>query len=222
MIGDMFGNMLGRKPGAIGCSDSERLSHEIADSVPVMIWMSGPEQSCNYFNKCWLEFTGHNLQEEMGDGWLDAVHPDDRKQCWRLHHQALEEHREFSIVHRLRRSDGEYRWVLNHGTPRFDLQARFSGFTGSCQDITEQKRMETLSLAETRFRALFDSDLIPLCFWHENGRIIDANDAYLELTGCSRDDLAAGRLRCERLAASEDARRTKGITNSEMAGAYRS
>jgi PAS domain S-box-containing protein len=200
MIGDIFGNMLDHEPGESGFSESEKLSHEIADSAPVMIWMSAPDQSCIYFNKSWLDFTGQTLEHELGDGWIGGVHPDDRALCLKNHQPALNGAREFSMTYRLRRYDGEYRWILNRVAPRVDLQGRSAGFIGSCCDVTEQKQVEeALKVGEGKFRALFDSNLIPLCFWQEDGRVADANDAYLQLTGYSREDLNAGRLRCDQL-----------------------
>src|SRR5262245_45721264 len=142
MIGDIFGNMLDRKPGASGFGESEKLSHEIADAAPVMIWMSTPDQSCVYFNKSWLDFTGQTLEHELGDGWIDGVHPDDRAPCLKNHGVAVDGAHEFSMTYRLRRYDGEYRWILNRVAPRFDSQGRSAGFIGSCHDITEQKLVE--------------------------------------------------------------------------------
>src|SRR5262245_15333791 len=109
MIGDIFGNMVDRKPGASGFYESEKLSHEIAYSAPVMSWMSAPYQSCIYFNKSWLDFTGQTLEHELGDGWIDGVHPEDRPTCLKSQHLVMDGARESSMTYRLRRFDGEYR-----------------------------------------------------------------------------------------------------------------
>jgi PAS domain S-box-containing protein len=117
------------------------LFHELADNAPVMIWRSSTDQMCDYFNRPWLEFTGRNLAQELGIGWVDGVHIEDVERCLTTYRGAFEERKEFSMEYRLRRFDGAYRWVLDNGKP-FDREGSFAGYFGSCIDIHERKEIE--------------------------------------------------------------------------------
>nr|MBS0020589.1 PAS domain S-box protein [Gammaproteobacteria bacterium] len=120
----------------------EQHFHRMVDSLPEMIWMSGTDALCVYFNKQWLEFTGKRMQEELGDAWLENVHTDDRDQCIEIYRAAFVARRHFTMEYRLRRYDGQYRWVLDSGRPWYDADAKFAGFIGSAIDITERKQAE--------------------------------------------------------------------------------
>lgn len=121
---------------------SEEQFRNLADTAPVLIWMSGPNKLCTYVNKGWLDFTGRTMEEEKGDGWAESVHPDDRARCLETFNYAFEHLEKFKIEYRLRRADGEYRWVLDCGTPRLSHDGKFIGFIGSCIDITDRKQAE--------------------------------------------------------------------------------
>ncbi len=121
--------------------ESEERFRTIADSAPVMIWMSGLDKLCNFFNKPWLEFTGRNMEQELGNGWADGVHPEDLDQCLATYVSSFNARHSFRMEYRLRRADGEYRWVLDHGTP-FYREGEFAGYIGSCVDVTWHKRNE--------------------------------------------------------------------------------
>ena len=122
--------------------ESEQRFRLVANSAPVMIWMSGIDKMCNYFNQTWLEFTGRTLEAELGDGWAEGVHPEDLKTCLATYADAFDRRKAFSMEYRLRRHDGEYRWVFDTGVPRFSTSGYFSGFIGSCLDVTERKLAE--------------------------------------------------------------------------------
>jgi PAS domain S-box-containing protein len=122
--------------------ESEERFRLVANTAPVMIWMSGTDRKCNYFNQPWLDFTGRPLQAELGDGWAEGVHPDDSSRCLRSYTEAFDRRESFELQYRLRRHDGEYRWVLDKGVPRFDPDGTFAGYIGSCIDITERKLAE--------------------------------------------------------------------------------
>jgi PAS domain S-box-containing protein len=115
---------------------------ELADNAPVMIWRAGPDQLCDFFNKPWLDFTGRTLDQEVGNGWVEGVHPDDRERCLATFVDAFDRRSEFSMDYRLRRHDGEYRWVLDNGKPFYRGNGGFAGYFGSCIDITERKIAE--------------------------------------------------------------------------------
>jgi PAS domain S-box-containing protein len=127
----------------LGRANSPTLEQEfrsLADSAPVMIWMSGPDKKCIFVSRQWLEFTGARLEDALGDGWPQFVHPDDRDGLLSAFHDAFEEKHEFAHEYRVRHKDGGYRWVRDRGSPRYNGQNQFLGFTGSVWDLSEQKR----------------------------------------------------------------------------------
>ena len=117
--------------------ESEVRFRTVADSAPVLIWMSGVDKLCTFFNKGWLEFTGRKLEEELGNGWAEGVHPDDLQRCLKTYVEAFDAREPFVMQYRLRRHDGEYRWLKDDGVPRYDAEKNFTGYIGSCLDITE-------------------------------------------------------------------------------------
>jgi len=133
--------------------ESDERFRIMADTAPVMIWMSGRDKRCIFFNKGWLDFTGRALEQELGDGWAEGVHQDDLKGCVAAYETAFDAREEFKIEYRLRRADGEYRWLLDHGTPRSLPGGGFVGYIGACIDITDRKRAEeALARSESALR----------------------------------------------------------------------
>jgi len=122
--------------------ESEQRFRTMADATPIMIWGSGTDNRCNYFNKQWLDFTGRTIEEEMGNGWSEGVHPDDLKGCLDTYIAAFDARKPFLIEYRLRQRDGEFRWVMDTGVPRYAPDGTFWGYIGSCLDITERKLAE--------------------------------------------------------------------------------
>ena len=126
--------------------ESEERFRLVANSAPVMIWMSDLDKLRVYFNKPWLAFTGRSLQAELGNGWAEGVHPDDFQRCLKTYQGAFDRREPFQMEYRLRRHDGEYRWISDQGVPRYDPDGSFAGYIGSGIDITERKLAEeTLS-----------------------------------------------------------------------------
>jgi PAS domain S-box-containing protein len=121
--------------------ESEARFQEMADTAPVMIWLTGTDGVCSYFNKPWLEFTGRSLEQEVGLGWIEAVHPDDVQGCFDGFLPAFHARKPFRMQYRLRRADGEYRWVIESGIPRY-AGGEFAGYIGSNIDITDIKSAE--------------------------------------------------------------------------------
>ncbi len=122
--------------------ESEQRFRLMADSAPVLIWLAGTDKLCYYFNKVWLDFTGRSLEQEQGNGWAEGVHPDDYHRCLDTYIQAFDRQLGFSMEYRLRRYDGEYRWLIDTGRPRYADNHIFVGYIGSCVDITERKQTE--------------------------------------------------------------------------------
>jgi PAS domain S-box-containing protein len=117
--------------------------------------MSGRDALCTFFNQTWLDFTGRTLEQEWGVGWAEGVHPEDFQRCMDTYIAAFGERRVFEMEYRLRRADGEYRWVLDRGTPRYAAGGRFAGYIGSCIDITDRKHAESQLRAAVRARDEF-------------------------------------------------------------------
>jgi PAS domain S-box-containing protein len=148
--------------GNIRSMDSGHRFHELADAAPVLIWRAGPDRYCNYFNVPWLKFTGRSMDSQLGEGWLEGVHPEDRERCLSTFATAFENRQEFSMDFRLKRHDGVYRWVLDTGRPFFLADGVFGGFLGSCVDITDRKEAEVnaaRALADAR-RAIRQRDVL--------------------------------------------------------------
>jgi PAS domain S-box-containing protein len=122
--------------------ESEMRFRVVADAAPVMIWMSDTDKQGTFFNKGWLEFTGRSLDQELGEGWLKGVHPEDLAHCLDVCGAAFGRREPFTVEYRLRRKDGEYRWLIDTGTPRFESDGTFLGYIGSCIDITARKQAE--------------------------------------------------------------------------------
>jgi PAS domain S-box-containing protein len=122
--------------------ESEARFQEMADTAPVLIWMTGTDGLCNYFNKPWLEFTGRSMDQEVGLGWIEGVHPDDIQGCFDGFLPAFHAQKPFRMEYRLRRADGEYRWVIESGIPRYTGAGDFAGYIGSNIDITDLKRAQ--------------------------------------------------------------------------------
>src|SRR5213080_285255 len=117
--------------------ESEARFRTVADAAPVLIWMSGIDKLYTFFNKPWLEFTGRSLEQELGNGWAEGVHPDDLQKCLKIYTEAFDARKAFVMQYRLRRYDGQYRWISDQGVARYDSNGKFSGYIGSCVDITD-------------------------------------------------------------------------------------
>lgn len=164
--------------------ESEARFRTMADSAPVLIWISRPDKFFHYFNKGWLEFTGRTMEQEIGNGWIANVHPEDFQCCFETYVTCFDARQEFTVEYRLRRFDGEYRWLLDHGVPLYDEQDTFLGYIGSCIDITQRKLAETdLRIASTAFEsqesmAITDKDQV----------ILRVNQAFVRVTGYSVEE----------------------------------
>ena len=142
LLGEILCNALARQKAEESLRESENRFRTMADSAPILIWMSGTNALCEYFNKSWLEFTGRTLEQELGNGWAEGVHEEDLDRCLKVYLESFNARQQFTMEYRLRRRDGEYRWVLDNGVPRFESDGAFVGYIGSCIDITEQKKVE--------------------------------------------------------------------------------
>jgi PAS domain S-box-containing protein len=126
--------------------ETEARFRNMADTAPVMIWVTGPQKLCEFISKGWLDFTGRTQQQELGYGWVDSIHPEDHQHSLETYCHAFDARQGFEIEYRLRRHDGQYRWVLDRGVPRYDTDGEFAGYVGTATDITELKRVEKAGL----------------------------------------------------------------------------
>ncbi|HNF24064.1 MAG TPA: MASE1 domain-containing protein, partial [Leptospiraceae bacterium] len=138
--------------------ETENRFFTAANSAPVMIWISGLDKKCTWFNDTWLKFSGRKMEQEIGDGWAEQVHPDDFQNCLDTYVHHFDRREAFSMIYRLKRFDGEWRFILDNGVPRTDENGTFAGFIGSCIDITERLKTENaLRESEEKFRTLVNS-----------------------------------------------------------------
>ena len=136
----------------------DELFQLVADSLPLLVWISGVDKRCTYFNKAWLDFTGRPIEREIGDGWADGVHAADLPQCLDTYSRAFDRREPFIMEYRLRRHDGEYRWVLDNAAPLFDPDGSFAGYIGTCFDVTEFRRADAeRNVANDRLRLAMES-----------------------------------------------------------------
>jgi PAS domain S-box-containing protein len=119
-------------------ASSERRFRELLDASPVMVWMSGTDALCTFFNHAWLEFRGRALGEELGNGWAEGLHPDDRDLCLETYLKAFSARAPFRVQYRVQRAGGEYRWIENSGSPLIE-DTVFVGFMGTALDISDRR-----------------------------------------------------------------------------------
>jgi len=142
----------------LALKESELHFRTLANSGQALIWTSGTDKKCDYFNLPWLRFTGRKFEQELGDGWTEGIHPSDFDYCLRTYVSSFDKREPFNMIYRMLRHDGRYRWIQDNGSPRYDLDGRFIGYIGHCLDITEQiDTQEAL-----RKRAAIDSALAEL------------------------------------------------------------
>jgi two-component system, LuxR family, sensor kinase FixL len=180
-----------RKQAEEALRESEERFHNMADSAPVMIWMSGTDKRCTFFNKGWLDFTGRTLEQELGNGWAEGgVHREDFDRCLEIYSNAFNARQEFTMEYRLRRCDGEYCWVLDHGVPRFGPDNTFLGYIGSVIDITERERAaEALESQRAFLRQVIDSNPNFMFAKDREGRFTLVNRAVADVYGTTVENL---------------------------------
>jgi PAS domain S-box-containing protein len=152
-LAEIFSNALRRKRADEVLRESEGRFRLVADNAPALIWMAGTDKLYTFFNKGWLDFTGRSMEQELGEGWASGVHPDDLERCLGIYSRAFDAQADFEMEYRLQRFDGEYRWIVDYGAPRFESNGTFRGYIGSCIDITDRKLSET-SLRELSGRLI--------------------------------------------------------------------
>ncbi|KAL6047665.1 PAS domain S-box protein [Balamuthia mandrillaris] len=190
-IADLLTQAIQQKKMNAALWESNRRFQVMADTAPVLLWMSGEDGLTNFFNKRWLEFTGRTMEEEVGRGWTEGVHPDDYPYCMDVLLSHFNARKPFQMEYRLRHHSGEYRWIYDIGTPRFGHKGEFQGFIGSCVDITERKHAEALALEAKQFETASKAKSLFVSFLSHETRnplnaVIGSNQLLLE-TNLSRE-----------------------------------
>ncbi len=154
VLARLAAELIKRKQAEDALRHSEQRMRLITDASPIMVWMSGTDKLCNYFNKAWLDFVGRTLEQEWGNGWTENVHPDDFDRCLQIYASSFDACRPFQMEYRMRHHSGKYRWILDSAVPRFASDGTFEGYVGGCLDIHVQKEA---SQARSRLAAIVES-----------------------------------------------------------------
>jgi len=177
-----------RKRTETALRESEALFHTLADTAPAMVWMADAAGSLTFLSKGWLDFRGRRLEEELNFGWAEGLHPEDYGRCLETFDEAVRAHKPYEMEYRMRRHDGEYRWLLDRGVPRWDSDGGLAGFIGICVDVTLRKQAEdALRASERRFRDLLEGLPVAVRIVQED-QVVFANLADACLHGYSRPE----------------------------------
>ena len=190
--GDIFANVFARRLATKAQRESEERFRTVADTAPVLIWMSGTDKLCTFFNQAWLGFTGRTMKEEILNGWDSTIHPEDRDRCLKSYSEEFDARSEFTLEYRMRRYDGEYRWIVNRGVPRIESGGRLLGYIGSCLDITDRKLSEQALAEQLKFDTMLGellTEFINLPASRLDAQIIEAQKRICETLGLDRSSL---------------------------------
>ena len=167
---DLFASVLARGHAERAQSESEGRFRTVVNAAPALIRMSGTDKMCNFFNQSWLAFVGHPLEEEQARGWSAGIHPEDLDRCLATYSTEFDARSEVTLEYRLRRHDGDYRWIIDRAVPRFDSDGGFLGYIDSCLDITDRKLSEQALTEQLKFQIMLGellphSSASPLSHW---------------------------------------------------------
>jgi PAS domain S-box-containing protein len=179
-----------RKHGEEALLESEARFRTMADTAPVLIWVSGEDKLCTYVNRAWLEFTGRSMEETLGNGWSEALHPDDVEKALQTYSSAFDAREPFVMQYRLKRNDGEYRRITDQGVPRYGPRGNFRGYVGACVDITDLLEKER-ALREFEERVTLAAEAAHLGAWELNMKTNELwmSDKARELFGFAPEEL---------------------------------
>jgi PAS domain S-box-containing protein len=193
-VKDREGNIIGASKIVRDITGQKRLELELkesvefftamADNVPAMIWMSGTDRYSDFFNRTWLQFTGRTREQESNEKWLENVHPDDVQKCVKGYNEAFNEQKGRYVEYRLRRHDGQYRWIADNSVPRYNRDGSFAGFISACFDIDDQKNdREKIMESELRLKTISSAAPVGLWMTDTKAQNIFVNDTWIEWTG---------------------------------------
>jgi PAS domain S-box-containing protein len=175
---------------SVALRESEQHFRTLANSGLALIWTSGTDKLCNYFNEPWLRFTGQPLEHELGNGWTEGVHPDDYDRCLQIYVSHFDRREPFSMEYRLRRANGEFSWILDLGNPRYDSDDNFLGYIGFCYDITERKHSElALENSEKQLRFVLEGSELGFWDWDIAAGKVDRNEQWALMLGYTHEEI---------------------------------
>jgi PAS domain S-box-containing protein len=164
LIAALLANLIKRRGVERSLAESEMRFRTMADAAPVMMWMSGSDKLCTFFNKSWLDFAGRKMEEELGNGWSEGVHRDDLDRCLATYVRAFDARQPFTMQYRLRRRDGQYRYISDEGIPRYHGKGEFVGYIGACIDVSDVLQKER-ELHESEERVSLAAEAAHLGIW---------------------------------------------------------
>jgi len=226
VVKDDFGNNIrfvgvnqditSRKEAELQIKEKEVQYWNLANSGTALIWTAGIDKLCNYFNETWLKFTGRTLEQELGNGWAEGVHPDDFDKCLATYVTAFDKHEAFSMEYRLRHVSGKYRWILDMGTPNYNSNNEFIGYLGNCIDINERKEVENALVEnEEKFRNIFEFSSVGKSLTTLDGKL-KVNNAFSNIIGYTEEEL--NQLNWKEITFSDDIAENERILNSILRG----
>ncbi len=192
----VFHDVTERRRSEDALRESEARFRTMADSAPVFIWLTDHNAHCTYLNRTWLEFTGQTMEEGMGDGWMEPIHPDDAERSHQEFLASFQARENIRLEYRLRHAGGEYRWILDTGVPRYTADGTFAGYIGSCIDITERRRAEEgLRRSESQLRLVINAAPTLISYVDSDQRYRFNNLAYQQWFGFSMTELTGRHVR---------------------------
>jgi PAS domain S-box-containing protein len=170
--------------------ESEQRFRIIADQSPMMMWISGTDGGCEFANRRWLDFTGRSLEDNLGEGWAQSVHPDDVQPSMEHYLRHFQQRRPVELEYRARRHDGEYRWIHVHGMPRYGADGEFLGYIGSAIDETERRQQQAaLQRSEARYRDVVENQASFVCRMLPDASLTYINSTWCAFLGRGRSEL---------------------------------
>ncbi len=212
LITGMAVNLIRRRKAESSLEESEKRFQTTADASPVMMWMTGEDKLCTYVNKAWLEFTGRSLEQNLGEGWSQSIHPSDLDEALQTYGSAFDARESLVMRYRLKRNDGEYRWITDQGVPRYGPRGNFRGYVGACVDITDLLEKDR-ALREVEDRVALAAEVAHLAVWELDVVSYDLwiSDKGRKLFGFEPDDTVSYTAFQDRVHPEDRARRASTI-----------